>query len=91
MITKTITLHLRSKWYHAIVYGDKHTEYRKNTGYWRTRLEGKEYKRARIMLGYDPAMSVVFEVLKIELTQEHNDLNLPECWAIRLGKKISDR
>ena len=90
MILSTITLHLMSNWWRDVRDGKKRVEYRANTPYWRKRLEGKDYQCARIMLGYDAGMTLVFEVVKIELTREKNDLNLPECWAVRLGKKIEN-
>lgn len=52
LLVKTLTLPLKAKYFNAIKSGEKVREFRLTTDYWRKRLEGREYDRIVLTLGY---------------------------------------
>jgi len=90
---KTLHLVLSYKWFDLIKSGQKTTEYREFNNYWNGRLIRPEnwYKNVRFQRGYTKnPETILFEIEKIGITTETNDLNLPKAWAIRLGKRIEE-
>lgn len=52
---RTLTLSLKAKYFNEIKSGEKAREFRLTTDYWRKRLEGREYDRIVLTLGYPKA------------------------------------
>lgn len=48
----TLTLSLKAEYFHAIKAGSKAEEFRLQTDYWKRRLEGREFDRIELTLGY---------------------------------------
>lgn len=96
---KTLHLVLKSKWFDKIASGEKTSEYRECKQYWNNRFAGWKYPAARIgsplyehvvfHKGYTNK-TMEFEILSIDITTEKNDLDLPQCWEIKLGKRMND-
>jgi hypothetical protein len=62
-MTDTLHLTLHRQYFAEIVRGTKRTEYRKQSPYWRKRLEGRKYKVIQFRNGYGkhvPEMIVEF-------------------------------
>ncbi len=98
---KTLHLVLKRKWYDKIASGKKTSEYRECKPYWNKRLETakRAFPGATIDIPknlYDTVVfhkgytseTMEFEIKSIAITTEKNDLNLPRCWEIKLGKKV---
>ena len=51
---RILTLRLKGKWWDQIASGEKTTELRLATDYWRKRLIGRHYDEIHIWLGYPP-------------------------------------
>jgi len=49
---RTLQIAVRKKWFDLIKSGEKTEEYRETTEYWKKRLEGKDYDKLVITLGY---------------------------------------
>lgn len=49
---KVLRLHLKRKWWIKIKSGEKSTELRLATDYWRKRLIGRHYDEIHLLLGY---------------------------------------
>lgn len=47
-----LVLHVKRVYFEQIASGQKREEYRRATPYWQKRLEGREYERVVICLGY---------------------------------------
>jgi hypothetical protein len=83
MMSEILHLNLHRNFFADIVEGKKHTEYRKQTPYWRKRLEGKKYKAITFRNGYGksvPEMLVEFRGLRRIGRGRKGE------YAIRLGK-----
>lgn len=52
---RTLTLPLKAKYFNEIKSEEKAREFRLTTDYWRKRLEGREYDRIVLTLGYPKA------------------------------------
>ena len=81
---KTLHLVLMGCWYDKIESGEKTSEYRKCTPYWNRRFENNKYDRVIFHRGYTNT-TMMFEIKSIAITHAKNDLNLPQCWEIKLG------
>lgn len=80
-----ITLHLVLKhcWFDKIVSGEKTSEYRECSDYWNKRLTNKHYDTVVFHKGYTNT-TATYKIASISITTDKNDLNLPECWEIKL-------
>lgn len=92
---KTLHLVLKGVWYDKINRGEKTCEYRECKNYWNTRFARADctapcpYDKVRFRRGYAAnAPTMEFEIQNISICNESNDLNLPECWAIKLGRRL---
>lgn len=98
---KTLHLVLKHKWYDKIASGEKTSEYRECTPYWNKRFETtRKLFPATILyipVHYDNVVfhrgytneTMCFKVKSIQkLQNQPNDLNLPYCWEIKLGKRL---
>lgn len=82
-----LDLVLTHHWYDKISTGQKRYEYREIKPYWTRRLFTKPYDIVRFRRGYT-STAMEFELLGIDETAESNDLNLPRCYRLMLGKRI---
>ncbi len=76
---KILHLTLHREWFDLIRSGEKTEEYRDETSYWDSRLEGKDYDLIRFVNGYGknrPFMVVEFK----------GSFCVGGTWTIRLGK-----
>ncbi|EOW6060623.1 hypothetical protein [Escherichia coli] len=64
MASKDLHLNLKGEYFHAIRAGKKVEEYRLYNDYWRKRLEGREYERLIIKLGY-PASHEAHRIINL--------------------------
>lgn len=97
---KTLHLVLKREWYDKIASGEKTSEYRECKPYWNKRLsiwhetinglvcDGSNMYEAIIFHRGYTAETMEFEIKSIAITTEKNDLNLPQCWEIKLGARI---
>lgn len=91
---KTLHLVLKGVWYDKIDCGEKTCEYRECKDYWNARFMRPygapcPYNVVRFRRGYGAhAPTMEFEILDIEICGMPNDLNLPRCWAIKLGRRL---
>lgn len=83
----TLDLVLSHHWYDKIASGEKRYEYREIKPYWTKRLFSKPYNTIRFRRGYTET-TMDFELLGITITEQQNDLNLPACYRLTLGKRI---
>ncbi len=83
-----LDLVLTHHWYDKISTGEKHHEYREVKPYWTRRLFAKAYGAVRFRRGYTRT-TMVFELVGIDITTSSNDLNLPRCYRLTLGKRIA--
>lgn len=97
---KTLHLVLKGIWYDKIASGEKTSEYRECKPYWNKRLSiwheikgafvcdySRMYESVIFHRGYTN-QTMEFEIKAIGITIEKNDLNLPQCWEIKLGARI---
>ena len=76
-------LNLHREFFAQIAAGTKRTEYRQRTGYWKTRLEGRNYEVIQFRNGYAtdaPVMQVEF--LGVKKVQRGGE----PYYAIQLGR-----
>lgn len=93
---KTLHLVLKSKWYDKIASGEKTSEYRECKPYWNKKFTGDKCKSGLCLKyttvvfhkGYT-ATTMEFEIRYIDILYGANDLNLPYCWEIKLGQRIT--
>jgi hypothetical protein len=84
---KRLILHLtlHREYFDAIASGEKKTEYRNNTAYWRSRLVDRAYREIHFRNGY--ATGAPF--MRVECRGIRKDT--PKRFAIRLGKILQIR
>lgn len=87
MVTATLDLVLAYRWFDKIASGEKRFEYREIKPYWTARLSAKRFNRVRFRRGYT-STTMLFELVSIDKTTGPNDLNLPECYCLTLGKRL---
>lgn len=92
---KTLHLVLKGIWYDKIAGGEKTCEYRECKDYWNTRFMRADdavpcpYQIVRFRRGYGAnAPTMEFEILDIVICETTNDLGLPRCWVIKMGKRL---
>jgi hypothetical protein len=95
---KRLVFRIRKRYFDAIVSGEKQTEYRPNSQFWRSRIDNK-------MKEGDPEWVAVFicgkrvhrrmiDLIQLIPTpdwfseQGKQDVNTAECYAIHLGKAV---
>ena len=84
-MNKTLHLVLKKCWFDKIVSGEKTSEYRECSPYWNKRLSNRQYDTVVFHNGYTNN-TATFRVVSIDITTKPNDLNLPQCWEIKLKK-----
>lgn len=86
---RNLDLVLKAEWYDKISSGAKTSEYREIKPYWQKRFSQWDYKYTTVTFrrGYTN-ISMQFNIISISKTKEPNDLGLPECYEIKLGKRI---
>ena len=87
MVNNTLHLVLKSCWYDKIESGQKTSEYRECKPYWDKRLQNAQYNTVVFHKGYT-STTMQFEIKSISITTQPNDLQLPSCWEIKLGKRL---
>lgn len=88
-VVKILHLILKSVWYDKIDSGNKKSEYRECKPYWDNRLRNSGYTHVKFRRGYGKyASTMMFEIKSISITHAINDLNLPNCWEIKLGNRL---
>jgi hypothetical protein len=94
-----LTLHVKRKYFEQIASGEKGEEYRLATPYWKKRLEGREYERVVICLGYpkrdDTSRRLVFpwrgaERKTIVHPHPHFGDAPVDVYAVRLTPVVAD-
>jgi len=93
---KTLTLHVKRKWFLEMRSGRKKEEYRELKEYWTKRLVGREYDRLVIMCGYpkkgDYANMLFFNYSGYRIIDDmiHPDTGMRgPVYAIKLGEVIN--
>ncbi len=94
---RTLTLPLKAEYFNAIKDGSKIEEFRERTEYWEKRLEGREYDRVVLTLGYPKAddhrrrIDVPWRgYRKITITHPHFG-NIPtDVYAIRVSEIVPE-
>ena len=87
-MSEVLFLNLHREFFAAIADGTKRIEYRKQTAYWRARLEGRKYDLINFRNGYSPTapeMLVQFRGLR------RYGSGRSAYYAIRLGKILKSR
>lgn len=100
-MSRKLVSRVRKRYFDAIVSGDKQTEYRADTPFWRARIDGKGVE------GEDPWIFVFLcgkRIHRREITliqkintpswfseQGKKDISTPKCYAIHLGKVVEER
>ena len=79
---------LNHHWFDLIISGKKTSEYRERTDYWNKRLTNKQYDTVIFHKGYTNT-TAAYKIVSVCITTAPNDLNLPMCWEIKLGNKLS--
>ena len=88
---KSLKLVLKYIWFDKIKSGEKTKEYREVKHYWNGRLTRPEgfYKSVILQRGYKKNPErMEFEIKKIYMSNEPNDLNLDKVWVIELGRRL---
>lgn len=88
---KSLKLVLKYIWFDKIKSGEKTKEYREVKHYWNSRLIRPEgfYKSVILQRGYKKNPErMEFEIKKIYMSNELNDLNLDKVWVIELGRRL---
>lgn len=83
MASKDLHLNLKGEYFHAIRAGKKVEEYRLYNDYWRKRLEGREYERLIIKLGY-PASHEAHRIINLPYFGYEVKLSHIRCSALIL-------
>ena len=86
-----LNLVLKYTWFDKIKSGEKTSEYRECSPKWDREFENFQhcYDFVRFNRGYNKPEQMLFEIKEIKHTTEKNDFNLPKCWEIKLGRRIS--
>lgn len=89
---KTLTLHLKKKWFEQVESGEKLYEYRLYNEYWRKRIEGVHFALLELALGFpkkeDLSRRIVMEYIKpsiITISHEEWDLKTKEVFCFPLA------
>ncbi len=89
---RTLTLSLKREYFEAIKDGSKVEEFRMVTPFWRKRLEGKDFDRIVLTLGYPKASDADRHLIRPWLgftiktiTHPHFGPNPVEVYAIRVN------
>jgi len=82
-----LSLNLHREFFAAILAGEKKTEYRSNTSYWRKRLVGRRYQEIHFRNGY--AARAPF--MRVECLGIRRPNRSSGVFSIRLGKVIDSR
>lgn len=92
-----LTLHLKREYFEQITSGKKVEEYRLVTPYWQKRLEGREYERVIICMGYpsrgDTSRRIVCPWRGIErktIVHPHFGPEPVDVYAVRLTPVVAD-
>ncbi len=92
-----LVLHVKRKYFEQIAYGEKGEEYRLATPYWQRRLEGRNYERVIICLGYpkrgDASRRLVFKWRGAErktIVHSHFGATPVDVYAVRLTPHAAD-
>lgn len=75
---------LTRHWYDKITSGEKTSEYRQCSKYWNHRLSSRQYNTVVFHRGYTN-ITATYKIISIGITTAPNDLNLPQCWEIKLS------
>ena len=85
-----LELVLAHTWYDKIARGEKKYEYRETKPYWTKRLFSQAFDTVRFRRGYSHT-TMYFELICIGETTAPNDLNLPRCYRLTLGRRINEQ
>lgn len=89
---KKLKLVLKYHWFDKIKSGEKNKEYREFKHYWNNRLFRPEgfYSSVEFQRGFKKnPEKMEFEIKRIYLSNEPNDLGLDKVWVIELGRRIN--
>lgn len=92
-----LNLVLEVDWFDKIKSGEKTSEYRMIREHWNSMFKDvseqqQPYSLVRFQRAFSKnAETMIFEIIKIEKTSEKNDLNVECCWAIRLGRMLTEK
>jgi len=93
-----LVLRIRKEYFDAIVSGEKTTEFRPDSPFWRTRIDGKgiegELWVAVFICGKRVHRREIVAIQKVETPtwfseQGQKDVSTPKCYAISLGKEVA--
>lgn len=93
---KSLVFRIRKQYFDAIVLGEKQTEFRPDSSFWRKRIDGKgiggELWIAVFICGKRVHRREITLIQKIDTPswfseQGKKDVSTPKCYAIHLGKE----
>ena len=95
IIMGSLVFRIRRNYFEAIVRGEKQTEFRKASKFWRKRIEGKgeSLNTAVFICGRDVHRRQILMIQEIQTpdwfsNQGKKDVDTLTCFAIHLGKVI---
>lgn len=98
---KRLVFRIRKKYFDAIVSGEKATEFRPDSPFWRSRIDGKGNPNepdwiAVFICGKRVHRREITLIQKLETPtlfseQGKKDVSTPQCYAIHLGKEVNQK
>lgn len=90
-MAKNLVLRIRKQYFDAIVSGEKTTEFRKDSDFWKKRIPGAEV--AVFICGKRVHRRFIRSIARIETPdwfsdQGKEDVDTPKCLAIELGQEV---
>jgi hypothetical protein len=95
---KKLVFRIRERYFDAIVSGEKTTEFRPDSQFWRSRINGKGKSNepawiAVFICGKRVHRKVITLIQKIDTPtwfseQGKKDVSTPQCYAIHLGREV---
>lgn len=98
---KNLVFRIRKRYFDAIVSGEKTTEFRPDSSFWRARIDGKSLEEGELWVGVFICGKRVHRreitwIQKMDTLdtptwfseQGKKDVSTPKCYAIYLGKEV---
>lgn len=85
IMSNVLHLVLKHYWFDKIVSGEKTSEYRVCSEYWNKRFANNQYDTVIFHKGYTNT-TATYKIKSIGVTCKKNDLNLPQCWEIKIAQ-----
>lgn len=93
VLIRRLVFRIRKRYFDAIVSGDKEVEYRPDTPFWRSRIDGKAVNIAVFICGKRIHRRTVWKIEKVDTPttfseQGKKDVPTKKCYAIYLGMVV---